>query len=53
MTVVAKLDPAARDSAPSFRNAVLTVDRSQPVYNIRTMRQVVIFFLFVLPIAIY
>ncbi|MFL6334299.1 MAG: ABC transporter permease [Pyrinomonadaceae bacterium] len=41
MTVVAKLDPAARDSAPSFRNAVLAVDRSQPVYNIRSMRQVV------------
>ncbi|HEY0173206.1 MAG TPA: ABC transporter permease [Pyrinomonadaceae bacterium] len=41
MTVVAKLDPAALNSAPSFRGAVLAVDRSQPVYNIRTMRQVV------------
>lgn len=41
MTVVAKLDPAALNSAPSFRGAVLAVDRSQPVYNIRTMQQVV------------
>jgi putative ABC transport system permease protein len=41
MTVVAKLDPAALNSVPSFRGAVLAVDRSQPVYNIKTMRQVV------------
>lgn len=41
MTVVAKLDPAALNSASSFRGAVSSVDKSQPVYNIKTMRQVV------------
>ena len=41
MTVVAKLNSAATPSAGSFRSEVTAVDRSQPVYNIRTMDQVV------------
>lgn len=41
MTVVAKLNSAATPSAASFRSEVTAVDKSQPVYNIRTMGQVV------------
>jgi putative ABC transport system permease protein len=41
MTVVAKLSSAATPSAASFRSEVTAVDKSQPVYNIRTMDQVV------------
>jgi putative ABC transport system permease protein len=41
MTVVAKLNSAATNSAASFRSEVTAVDRSQPVYNIRTMEQIV------------
>lgn len=41
MTIVAKLDPAALNSGASFRNAVLSIDKGQPVYNIKTMEQIV------------
>jgi putative ABC transport system permease protein len=41
MTVVAKLNSATSPSAASFRSEVAAVDKSQPVYNIRTMDQVV------------
>jgi putative ABC transport system permease protein len=41
MTVVAKLNSASTPSAASFRSEVTAVDKSQPVYNIRTMGQVV------------
>jgi len=41
MTVVAKLNSATTPSAASFRSEVAAVDKSQPVYNIRTMDQVV------------
>ena len=41
MTVVAKLNSASTPSAASFRSEVTAVDKSQPVYNIRTMDQVV------------
>jgi len=41
MTVVAKMNAGGTGSAASFRSEVTAVDRSQPVYNIRTMGQVV------------
>ena len=41
MTVVAKLNSAVTPSAASFRSEVTSVDKSQPIYNIRTMGQVV------------
>lgn len=41
MTVVAKLNTAATTAAASFRSEVAAVDRNQPVYNIRTMDQIV------------
>ena len=41
MTVVAKLNSATTPSAASFRSEVAAVDKSQPVYNIRTMGEVV------------
>jgi len=41
MTVVAKMNSAATPSAASFRSEVTAVDRNQPVYNIRTMGQIV------------
>jgi putative ABC transport system permease protein len=41
MTVVTKLNSATTPSAASFRSEVTAVDKSQPVYNIRTMDQVV------------
>jgi putative ABC transport system permease protein len=41
MTVVVKLNSASTPFAASFRSEVTAVDKSQPVYNIRTMDQVV------------
>jgi len=41
MTVVAKMNAGGTGSAASFRSEVTAVDRSQPVYNIRTMGEVV------------
>jgi putative ABC transport system permease protein len=41
MTVVAKLNAEGSASPASFRSEVTAVDRGQPVYNIRTMGQVV------------
>jgi putative ABC transport system permease protein len=41
MTIVAKLDPAALNAGTSFRSAVSSVDKGQPVYNIKTMGQIV------------
>src|SRR5688572_15769519 len=41
MTVVAKMNAGGTGSAASFRSEVTAVDRSQPVYNIRTMGQMV------------
>jgi ABC-type antimicrobial peptide transport system permease subunit len=41
MTVVAKLNSGGSSPAASFRSAVTAVDRSQPVYNLRTMGAVV------------
>ena len=41
MTVVAKITAGGNGSAASFRSEVTAVDRSQPVYNIRTMGEVV------------
>jgi putative ABC transport system permease protein len=41
MTIVAKTNAGGTGSAASFRSEVTAVDRSQPVYNIRTMGQVV------------
>lgn len=41
MTVVAKMNAGGTGAAASFRSEVTAVDRSQPVYNIRTMGEVV------------
>jgi len=41
MTVVAKMNAGGTGSAASFRSEVTAVDRSQPVYNIRAMGEVV------------
>lgn len=41
MTVVAKMSSGGTTAAASFRSEVAAVDRSQPVYNIRTMEQIV------------
>ena len=41
MTVVVKLNSASTPFAASFRSEVTAVDKSQSVYNIRTMDQVV------------
>jgi len=41
MTMVAKMSTGGTGSAASFRSEVTAVDPSQPVYNIRTMGQVV------------
>jgi putative ABC transport system permease protein len=41
MTVLAKLNADATPPAASFRSEVTAVDRNQPVYNVRTMDQVV------------
>ena len=41
MTVLAKLDQSANTPAASFRSEVTAVDSSQPVYNMRTMEQIV------------
>ena len=41
MTIVAKMNAGGTGSAASFRSEVTAVDRSQPVYNTRTMGQVV------------
>ena len=41
MTVVARINAAGSVSPSSFRTEVTAIDQSQPVYNIRTMSQVV------------